>query len=103
MNLNNNLSQIKLNKNIVKVNDFNVKLDFTKTMSQTSGEWLKEKRLDERLSQQELADNSGVTKATISLLENNKITQPRLDNLDAIAKKLKIPKDEMRRRFAVPF
>lgn len=100
MNQTNEIRQVKFNKNKVKVNDFNVKLDFTKLMSETSGQWLKDLRLAQKLSQQHLADDSGVTKATISLLENNKITQPRLDNLDSIAKRLKVPKDEMRRRFA---
>lgn len=66
-------------------------------MNETFGDWLKALRKKIGFSQQELADRSGVTKSTISLLEKNKIEQPRISGLERIAKALNISPEEMRR------
>lgn len=97
-----NYCQFKLNKNKVLLNDSSVKFNFT-TMNETFGEWLKNLREELKLSQQDLADRSGVTKATISLLETNKIAAPRFDGLERIAKALNISSETMRRNFAEKF
>lgn len=96
------LSQIKFNKNKVLFDNLFVKLDLT-DMNETFGDWLKFLREQCKYSQQELADRSGVSKATISLLEKNKIASPRFDGLERIAKALGISNEVMRRNFAEKF
>jgi transcriptional regulator with XRE-family HTH domain len=72
-------------------------------MNETFGQWLKKKRKECGYNQPELAEKARTTKATISLLEGDKIAQPRLDNIDNIGKALGIPFGEMRRIFAEKF
>jgi transcriptional regulator with XRE-family HTH domain len=87
-----NESQIKFNSNKILFDEFLVKLNLTK-MSETFGQWLKQKR----------KEKARTTKATVSLLEKDKIVQPRLENIDNIGKALGIPFEEMRRVFAEKF
>lgn len=72
-------------------------------MSETFGQWLKQKRKEKGMNQPELAEKARTTKATVSLLEKDKIVQPRLENIDNIGKALGIPFEEMRRVFAEKF
>lgn len=90
--------QVKFNKNKVQLNNNYVKLNLTKIMSETFGDYLKEKRLALRYSQDDVADISGVSKTTISLLETNQIPQPRFNTLFKIAKALRLHKDEVRQK-----
>lgn len=102
MNYSKSVSQVKFNQNKVQFDDFSVKLDLT-IMKESFGEWLKRRRKERGLNQPELARLAHTTKATISLLESDKISQPRLDNIDNIAKSLGIPFEEMRQVFAEKF
>lgn len=89
--------QIKFDPNKVALDKIPVKSNFTGIMAETFGEWLAEKRLAAGLNQTELARRSRVTKATISLYEQDKIKQPRWKQLDKIALVLGIPKSEIRK------
>ena len=76
--------QVKFNANKTPLNKKVVK--FNLTMYETFGQWLKEKRVEAGFSQTELARRARTTKATISLLESDKIEQPRFDKLDGLEK-----------------
>lgn len=69
-------------------------------MSETFGKWLEQQRLRIGLNQTELAERSHVSKATISLYEADKVAQPRLHQLDKIAKVLSITSDAIRSEFS---
>lgn len=49
---------------------------------------LKEKRLKMRMTQEELAAKSGISRPTISLLENGELNNAKIDTLRKIAEAL---------------
>lgn len=91
------LSQVKFDANKVQLNKNLVKSKFTRYMQETFGQWLARKRKDAQLNQTELAERSRVTKSTINLYEQDKIAQPRIKQIDKIAKALNVSVDEARR------
>lgn len=96
MNHTQDFSQIKFNQNKVIPNKVYVKLNFTKAMAmKTFGDYFKNLRELHKLSQPQLAERTGITKATVSMLENNKIKQPRLETLSALGKPLNKTGEEL--------
>lgn len=69
-------------------------------MNETFGQWLERMRKAAGLNQTELAERARVTKATISLYEQDKIAQPRNGQIEKIAKALGVPVDDAQRRAA---
>lgn len=69
-------------------------------MNETFGKWLKRLRKKRGLNQPELAKLAHTTKATISLLEADKIAQPRFEKLENIAKALGLSPAEIRAVYA---
>lgn len=65
-------------------------------MSETFGQWLKQRREAAGYNRTELAARARTTKATISLYELDKVDQPRKAVVDNIAKALHVPLDEAR-------
>lgn len=99
MNQYQNNSQVRFNSNKILFDKKPVKLELT-IMNESFGQWLKSQRKARGYNQPELAKLAHTTKATISLLEGDKIAQPRFENLDKIAKALNVPTGEMRGRLA---
>jgi transcriptional regulator with XRE-family HTH domain len=92
-------SQIKFNPFPVQLYEISVKSNFTENMSESFGEWLKQKRRSAGLTQEDLAKRIGATKSTISLYEKDKIAQPRLHQLDSIGRVLGIDVKTIRKEF----
>ncbi len=90
MNYYQNNSQVRFNSNKIPFDQKRVKLNLT-VMNESFGQWLKSQRKLRGFNQPELAKLAHTTKATISLLEGDKIAQPRFDSIDNIAKALNIP------------
>lgn len=89
-------SQIKFDQNKVLFDKNPVKSNFTEYMAETFGQWLERKRNAAGLNQTELAARSRVTKATISLYEQDRVEQPRPKQLVKIAKALGVSIEEIR-------
>lgn len=68
-------------------------------MSETAGQTLKRIRLAQGYNQTELAERSRVSKNYISLLEADKVAQPRPYQIEKIEKALGVPANELRSRF----
>lgn len=94
--------QVKFNKSKVQLNDFYVKLNLTNVMDETFGQWLRKQRKARSYSQDVLAERSRVSKTYISLLESDKVAQPRLYQIDKIAKALNVPIAEVRQAAGLP-
>ena len=91
--------QIKLDQNKITIDDFQVKFNLTNLMSEeTFGKWLLRQRKRCEFNQTELAKLARVSKNYISLLEADKIVQPRLSSIDKIAKALNLTPDAARRQ-----
>lgn len=93
------ISQIKLNKNKVSLDNKLVKFNFTE-VNETFGQWLRLMRKQRGFSQDTLAERAHTSKSNISLIEADKIAQPRFDKLEKIAKALGISKEQIREEYA---
>lgn len=100
MNFNDSVCQVGFDTHQVSLGKTPVKFNLTLFMSETSGQWLKRVRIERGYTQTELAERSRVSKNYVSLLEADKVTQPRLRQLDKIALALSLPKEYVRAKFS---
>lgn len=92
-------SQVKFDQNKIRLGKFQVKSNFT-YMSETPGQALKRLRIAAGLNQTDLAERSRVSKNYISLLEADKVSQPRTYQIEKIEKALNLPKGHLQQRLA---
>lgn len=60
------------------------------------GDFIRETRLNRKLSQRELGRLAGISGAYVNKLESNKIDKPSFETLDNLARALKIPINKLR-------
>lgn len=89
--------QVKFDHNKVRFDINTVKFNFT--MSESPGQTLKSVRITKGYNQTELATRSRVSKNYISLLEADRIMQPRLYQIEKIEKALDLRPGELQSVF----
>lgn len=87
MNQASNKSQIKIDPNKSIFDKIPVKSNYT-SVGESFGQWLIRQRRVLDLNQTEFAKRAQLHKATLSLYENDKVEQPRIPQLNKIARAL---------------
>lgn len=93
------IRQVKFDTNKIRLFKNSVKFNFT-NMSETAGQALRRVRIAKGYNQTELATRSRVSKNYISLLEADKIAQPRLYQIEKIEKALGVGPGEIQTQFS---